>query len=86
LLTRDDLIDILISGLARGRPAAAPARGGRARYAPLAGLKKKLFVSEREIKKMLTAGGKRLTIPKDSIVSPLAQDWLTLRGIEIVRE
>jgi hypothetical protein len=88
MLTRDDLIDLIISRLPRGgraAPAARPAVSG-SRLPPLGSPKRKLFVSEHEIKKMLTAGGKRLTIPKDSIVSPLAQDWLTLRGIEIVRE
>jgi len=28
---------------------------------------------------------KRLTIPKDAIVSPLALDWLALKGVRIVR-
>jgi len=89
MLSRDDLIDLIIAGLPKGAPAAAVfgvAARGRARVLPLPGPKRKVFVSEAEIKKMLTSGSKRLTIPLDSIVSPLAQDWLTLRGIEIVRE
>jgi len=43
------------------------------------------FLTEHEIKQALTTQMKRLTIPKDAIVSPLAQDWLVLKGIRIVR-
>ncbi len=76
MLTRDDLLDILAAGLSKGRPATVSAQGPKGRR----------FLSEYEIKKQLTPGGKRLTIPMHSIVSPLALDELTLRGIEIVRE
>lgn len=91
MLTRDDLIDILVAGLAKAmpalvifRPPAAAGRGGSA--LPKPGPNGKLFVSEYDIKKRLTAGARRLTLPLGAIVSPLASDWLTLRGIEIVRE
>ncbi|MFI5363113.1 MAG: hypothetical protein ACHQ49_14185 [Elusimicrobiota bacterium] len=91
MLTRDDLIDILVAGLAKAGPAAAaPAQRGPAARAradsPAPGPLGRLFLSEYDIKKRLTAGGNRLTIPRQSIVSPLALDWLTLKGIEIVRE
>lgn len=76
MLTRDDLLDIIIAGLSKDGPAAAPFRGPKGRR----------FLSEYEIKKLLTPGGKRLTIPMNSIVSPLALDWLTLKGIEVVLE
>ena len=76
MLTRDDLLDILVAGLSKGRPAAVSPQGPKARR----------FLSEYELKKRLTPGGKRLTIPMNSIVSPLSLDWLTLSGIEIVRE
>jgi len=88
VLTRDDLIDLLVAGLAKTGPAAASS-------APAAPLRPKnglpdvsgrLFLTEHEIKKRLTPGGNRLTIPKNSIISPQASDWLTLRGIQIVRE
>jgi len=87
VLTRDDLIDLLVAGLAKAGPAAAssvpPAPRPARTLPPVSG---RLFLTEREIKKRLTPGGNRLTIPKNSIVSPQASDWLTLRGIEIVRE
>lgn len=91
MLTRDDLIDLIVAGLAKAGPAtavsAAPAASARApKGAPPPGPKGRLFLSEYDIKKRLTSAGKRLTIPKDSIVSPLAVEWLTLRGIDIIRE
>ena len=77
MLTRDDLIDLIVAGLAKAGPAAAaPARAAAGR----------LFLSEYEIKKRLTPGSKRLTLPRNAIISPLASDWLTLQGIEIARE
>jgi hypothetical protein len=92
MLTRDDLIDLLVAGLAKAGPATAvsPApekAGGRAAGSlPPKGPVGRLFVSEYDIKKRLTASGKRLTIPKNSIISPLAAEFLILQGIEIVRE
>jgi hypothetical protein len=90
VLTRDDLIDLLVAGLAKAGPAAVSAPGKSAPPAPKGlpprGPIGRCFLSEYEIKKRLTASGNRLTIPGNSILSPLALDWLTLRGIEIVRE
>jgi hypothetical protein len=90
MLTRDDLIDLLVAGL--NGPAAAPSpppagKGpARPRGLPPPGPAGRPFLTERDIKKRLTGGGKRLTIPKNSILSPLALEWLTLEGIEIARE
>jgi hypothetical protein len=88
MLTRDDLIDLLVAGLAKAGPAplASPAAAAAPSPKGLQALNGRVFLSEYEIKKRLTAGGNRLTIPKQSILSPLALDWLTLQGIEIVRE
>lgn len=101
MLTRDDLIDVIIAGLAKAKPAAAasapaakpfvaappppPPPKAKPSGLPPPGPKGRAFWSEYDIKKALTPGGKRLTLPADAIVSPLASDWLTLRGIEIVR-
>ncbi len=80
MLTRDDLIDIIAAGLAKAKPAAVVARLWNK-----AGPAGRLFLTEYEIKKRLTPGGVRLTIPENAILSPLVTDWLTLRGIEVVR-
>ena len=81
MLTRDDLIDIIVAGLAKAKPAAAAVRPWLA-----TGPAGRLFLSEHDIKKRLTPGGLRLTIPGNAILSPLVSDWLTLRGIEVIRE
>lgn len=44
------------------------------------------FLTEYDIKKALTPGAQLLTIPKDAIVSPLAQEWLDFQGITVVRK
>ena len=84
MLTRDDLIDIIVAGLPKGGPAAVVSPG--AKGLPKAGPPGRPFLSEYDIKKRLTAGGSRLTIPRAAIISPLATDWLTLKGIEVIRE
>ncbi len=81
MLTRDDLIDIIVAGLAKAKPAAAVARLWNA-----TGPAGRVFLSEYDIKKRLTPGGLSLTIPGTAILSPLVADWLTLRGIEVIRE
>jgi hypothetical protein len=91
VLTRDDLIDLIVAGLAKAGPAAASSAPEKSAPAAPKGLAPsgpagREFLSEYEIKKRLTPGGNRLTIPRHSIVSPLALDWLILRGIVIVRE
>ena len=81
MLTRDDLIDIVIASLAKAKGAA-----GALRTWNPTGPIRKVFLSEYDIKKRLTAGGLRLTIPGNAILSPLVSDWLILRGIEVMRE
>ena len=82
MLTRDDLADILIAGLAQAKPAAAVVAS---LWDPL-GPHGRLFLSEHDVKKRLTPGGGRLTIPENAILSPLVTDWLALKGIEVVKE
>ncbi len=79
MLTRDDLLDIITAGLAKIKLAAV------ARPWNKAGPAGRPFLTEYDIKKRLTPGGVRLTIPENAIISPLVTDWLTLRGIEVVR-
>ena len=89
MLTRDDVLDALAEGIspspARVRAPGAPRAAGP-RGLPPPGPKGRCFLSESDIKKRLTPDGKRLTIPGRSILSPLASDWIALRGIEIVEE
>jgi hypothetical protein len=85
VFTRDDLIDFLVGRLGPGAPAGAgPVKEGLFPNTMLP--KGRIFLSEFEIKKRLTVSGEHLTIPKEAIISPLAVDWLTLKGIKITRE
>jgi hypothetical protein len=77
MLTRGDIVDVFLAYM---RPA--PSRGAPRRAASAA--RRRIFLTEYEVRKSLTPGAKDLTIPKDVIVSPLAQEWLALEGIRIV--
>ncbi len=87
MLTRDDLIDLIVSQI-KLRPAPPPSSAGSPRPRPKGpeGPAGRIFLSEHDIKKALKDGSKELRVPAKAIVSPLASDWLTLRGVRIVRE
>ncbi|MDD5629138.1 MAG: hypothetical protein PHU21_08735 [Elusimicrobia bacterium] len=94
MLTRDDIIDIILERLSREPRASAAGRpGGSARARPPAdrcGLGEEIrgrrFLSEYDIKKQLTVNSQELRIPRDAILSPLAVDWLALGRVKIIRE
>ena len=82
MLTRDDLIDLIMEGLrplSAASPAPAPVPAGAKSVGG------RLFLSEYDIKKRVTPA-QTLTIPKDAIISPLATDWLVLKGVKIIRQ
>ena len=87
MLTKDDLIDIIMERLGRERVssplAAAPAPVRRRLDGEVRGRE---FLSEYDIRKRLTGNSQELRISKEAIISPLAEDWLTLRRIKIIRE
>ena len=85
MLTRDDIIDLLVGHIAgeRSSPAKIPIRKESSRLPELRGRR---FLTERELKGLLTGPSQQLTIPKDAILSPLALEWLALGRIKIVRE
>lgn len=71
-----------------GKRPAADIREEAARLQdPLGGAPppRKVFLSEYEIKKALTPGAQQLTIPKEAILSPLAVEWMELKGIRVIR-
>lgn len=85
MFTRDDLIDAVLRRVrtpARVREGE-PAGPGKGRgLPPVPGRR---FLTERELRNALTAGSREITIPKGAIVSPLAMEWLVLKGIEVRR-
>jgi hypothetical protein len=94
MLTRDDIIDIICERL-RAEGGGPPQSLPRAPAAPLPAparsrldeeVRGRKFLSEYDIRKQLTVNSQELRISKDSIISPLAADWLILRRIKIIRE
>lgn len=85
MFTRDDLIDLIVSHL-RPHDGARVAPLKEKCYPDSMLPKGRIFLSEHEIKKRLTGSAQHLTIPKEAIISPLALDWLVLRGVKIIRE
>lgn len=47
---------------------------------------KRPFISDFMVRHMVSKDKKEIRIPKNAIVSPLAEEWLTLNGIKIKRE
>jgi hypothetical protein len=91
LLTRNDLLDILFEQFARhtagagshyprpaaGRNVVAPALKSTAKQ-------KRIFLSDRELRRMRKPGAKEIEVPAGAIISPLAKDWIDYEGIKIV--
>jgi len=86
MFKRDDLIAAIMERLAPGRAQGAGQPGrGQGRLVPAAPAGRR-FLSEYEVRRRLTADARELRIPKGAIVSPLALEWLSLKGIRIVEE
>ena len=47
---------------------------------------KRLFYSEYDIKRILKESKNKLQVPKSAIISPLAEEWLKEKRIEIIYE
>ncbi len=93
MLTQDDLVDLLVEHL-KAKLSAPPKPGasttGAAALVPRVSRLEartggRLFLSEYDVRRRLN-GGKTLKIPRGAIVSPLAQEWLALKGVAVVEE
>ena len=84
----DDIKDALLRHLAPppARAAVKPAAAVSPASVPSSTIIGRVFLTDRDIRKALTPGSRDLTIAKDAIVSPLAQEWLALNGVRIVRK
>lgn len=85
MYTRNDILDAFRRRLASPEKPKHPAAKGPKKLPPLPPLPRREFVTEYMVKKALTLDARSLTIAKDAILSPLAQDWLALREIRILR-
>ncbi|HOX22152.1 MAG TPA: hypothetical protein PLL10_01705 [Elusimicrobiales bacterium] len=80
MFTRDDLIDWLVELLAaqdKGR-----ATDGEKPQGPL----RRVFISDWELRRLRRPGEKTIRLPRGSIVSPLARDWIDYEGIRLIFE
>lgn len=72
----EDLIMQHLSGRAReGAPDAPRKPAAQAR---------KVFVSDWELRRMYKPGEKTVTVPANSIISPLSADWLDYDGVKVI--
>jgi hypothetical protein len=83
MLTKNDITDIICRRLGLDANGAGPVPALSKASAPLP---RRVFLSGWELKRLLKPGAKTLTVPSNSIISPLALDWLDYDGIEIIRE
>lgn len=85
MFTRNDLIDLIMRHLSAPAPAEPSREAGPGSLHPPMLPKGRPFLSEHEIKKRLTPQAQELTIAREALLSPLAADWLVLKGIKIIR-
>ena len=80
MLTKGAIEDLIAQHLFREKPAAAAPVPKK-----VPELKKKLFLSDFELRKIFAPGSGSITVPGNAIISPLALDWLDYNGIAIIR-
>ena len=78
MLTRGAIEDIVMEHLRPG-PGEVPA------VKKVPELKKKVFLSDWELRRLYRAGDRTVAVPADAILSPLSLDWLEYEGVRIVR-
>jgi len=80
MLTKGAIEDLIAEHLFRKGPAAVAPE-----LKKIPELKKKIFLSDFELRKKIAAGAKSISVPANAIISPLALDWLDYDGIKIIR-
>ncbi|HOW27966.1 MAG TPA: hypothetical protein PK876_05660 [Elusimicrobiota bacterium] len=95
MLDENDIVDVLEDVLRGGGDRVSPGRQGlwgfhvrEPYHKPWTSLSSgRPFLSEHEVRRRL-AGTDRseIRIPRSAILSPLAEDWLLMKGIKIIRE
>jgi hypothetical protein len=77
LLTRADLLDIIVEAVARS--GRAPDCGVALRPAAT----RRVFLSDWELRRMRVPGARTMKVPRGSLISPLSRDWLDYEGVKI---
>jgi len=78
MLTKGALEDLIMEHL-RPAPGAAPA------VRKVRELKKRVFLSDWELRRLYKAGDRTVSVPANAILSPLSLDWLDYDGITVLR-
>lgn len=79
MLTKGAVEDLIMQHLSREPGGAAPL------VEKSLGTKKRVFISDWELRRIYKPGAKNVQVPANSIVSPLSLDWLDYNGITVVR-
>lgn len=48
-------------------------------------VKKRVFLSDRELRGIYKPGSKTVQVPANAIISPLSLDWLDYDGVTVLR-
>jgi len=78
MLTKGAVEDLIMQHLRPAPGAAAPA----SKKVPE--LRHRVFLSDLDLRRLYQPGSKTVTVPADTIVSPLSMDWLDYDGIKII--
>lgn len=80
MLTKGAIEDLIMLHLRHAPEAAASADK------KVPDLKKKVFLSDWEMRRLYKPGSKTVAVAANAIVSPLSLDWLDYNCVELVRE
>ena len=96
MVSPEDIAEIAWEVLRDARPGRTSSEPRQGKWGELAGKpynrpyslfrSKRLFLSEYDILQRLKVNSKELRVPKSAILSPLAQDWIWEKGIQVVYE
>lgn len=79
MLTKGAVEDLIMQHLSREPGGGAPA------VKKVPEVKKKVFLSDWELRRIYKPGSKTVQVPSNAIVSPLSYDWLDYNGVTVLR-
>lgn len=78
MFTKGAVEDLIVQHLSREAGGAAPA------VKKVPENKKRIFISDWELRRIYKPGAKTVQVPANSIISPLSLDWLDYNGINVL--
>ena len=80
MLTKGAVEDLIMQYL-------RPGPGGKASsMKKVPEIKRRVFLSDWQLRRVYKAGAKTVTVPANAIISPLSLDWLDYNGVTVIRE